>query len=213
MARYRGPLEKIERRLGEKLGLKGERSNSPKSALVKRPYPPGQHGSGKRPKKLSEFGQQLRSKQKVRNIYRLLEKPFKAYIKKALADKKRSPYETALRSLEFRLDNVVYRAGLAQSRDQARQLVGHGHITLNGKRAKTPSIAVAVGDVIGVRERSMASPYFSTLQPRWYAAHTAPSWIELDKTKVVATVKGAPAADESGIQIPDLQAIIEYYSR
>ena len=213
MARYTGPREKLERRLGEKIGLKGEHSSSPKSALVRRPYPPGQHGSGRRPRKLSEFGQQLRSKQKVRYMYRLMEKPFKAYIKKALTNKKQSPYETVLRMLELRLDNVVYRAGFAQSRDQARQIVGHGHITLNGKRAKTPSIAVKVGDIVGIRERSMSSPYFGILMPRWFADHVAPSWISLDKQQPTATVKGSPTADESGIQLPDLQAIIEYYSR
>ncbi len=213
MARYTGPREKIERRLGEKLGLKGERSNSPKSAMVKRPYPPGQHGAGARPRKLSEFGQQLKSKQKVRQTYRLMEKPFKAYVKKALADKRHSPYETALRSLEMRLDNTVYRAGFAQSRDQARQIVGHGHITVNGKRAKTPSIAVRVGDVIGIRAQSKAGPFFATLMPRWLENYTAPAWLELDKGIGQATVKGTPAATESGIQVSDLQAIIEYYSR
>lgn len=214
MARYLGPREKIERRLGERLGLKGERSNSPKSALVKRPYPPGQHGTDRRPRKLSEFGQQLRSKQKVRNMYRLMEKPFKTYVKKALDNtKKESPYTAVIRSLETRLDNVAFRMGLAQSRDQARQIVGHGHITLNGKRAKTPSIVVKVGDVIGIREASKTSPYFATLMPRWMEAYTPPAWLEVDKQKLTATVKAVPTVDESGVQTGDLQAIIEYYSR
>ncbi len=96
MARYLGPREKIERRLGERLGLKGERSNSPKSAMVKRPYPPGQHGTGRRPRKLSEFGTQLRSKQKVRQMYRLMEKPFKAYVKRALENAKKESAERLL---------------------------------------------------------------------------------------------------------------------
>lgn len=213
MARYLGPREKIERRLGEKLGLKGERSNSPKSALARRPYPPGQHGGGRRPPKLSEFGQQLKSKQKVRQMYRLMEKPFKAYVKAALADKKHSPYETVLKSLEMRLDNAAFRAGLAQSRDQARQIVSHGHLMVNGKRAKTASIVVRVGDVIAVRDRSKALPYFTVILPRWYPTYTAPGWLELDKSTMTATVKGVPAAGDSGVQVPDLQAIIEYYSR
>ncbi|MBP6886122.1 MAG: 30S ribosomal protein S4 [Candidatus Pacebacteria bacterium] len=214
MARYTGPRGKIERRIGENLSLKGERSNSPKSAIVRRPFPPGQHGSGRRPRKLSEFGTQLRSKQKVRNVYRLLEKPFKTYVKRSLENAKReSPYIAVIRSLETRLDNVAFRMGLAQSRDQARQIVGHGHITLNGKRAKTPSIVVKVGDVIGVREISKASPYFATLMPRWMEASTAPSWLEVDKKKLTATVKSLPTVEESGIQTVDLQAIIEYYSR
>lgn len=214
MARYLGPREKIERRLGERLGLKGERSNSPKSALVKRPYPPGQHGTDRRPRKLSEFGSQLRSKQKVRQAYRLMEKPFKAYVKRALANvKKESPYTAVIRSLETRLDNVAFRMGLAQSRDQARQVVNHGHVTLNGKRAKTPSIVVHVGDVVGVREASKASPYFSALLPRWIESYAPPAWLDVDKTKLTATVKALPSVEESGVQTGDLQAIIEYYSR
>ncbi len=214
MARYTGPREKIERRLGERLGLKGERSNSPKSAMVKRPYPPGQHGSGRRPRKLSEYGTQLRSKQKVRQMYRMMEKPFKAYVKKALANtKKESAYTAVIRSLETRLDNVVFRMGFAQSRDQAHQIVGHGHITLNGKRAKTSSIVVRVGDVIGIRPQSMASPYFSTLMPRWFETHVPPDWLAVDKTIPNATMKSTPTAESSGVQMTDLQAIIEYYSR
>jgi small subunit ribosomal protein S4 len=213
MARYTGPKEKIERRLGEKLGLKCERPASPKAAIVKRPYAPGQHGPTARPRKLSEFGSQLRSKQKVRNMYRMLEHSFRATVRKSLADRSTSAYLGVVVALESRLDNVVFRMGLAQSRDQARQLVGHGHITLNGKRAKTPSIAVRSGDVIGVREQSKASPYFSTLMPRWFATATPPTWLEVDKEKVIGTVKGSPVAEESGIQTGDLQAIVEYYSR
>lgn len=214
MARYTGPREKIERRLGERLGLKGERSNSPKSALVKRPYPPGQHGPNRRPRKMSEFGTQLKSKQKVRQMYRLMERPFKAYVKKALEHAaKESPYIAVVRSLEMRLDNVVFRAGFAQSRDQAHQLVSHGHIMLNGKRAKTSSITVRVGDIISIREQSKTSPYFSTLMPHWFANATPPDWLVVDKTAVTATVKAAPGVEASGVQTTDLQAIIEYYSR
>ena len=182
--------------------------------MVKRPYPPGQHGVGRRPRKLSEFGTQLRSKQKIRQMYRLMEKPFKAYVKRALEHtKKESPYTAVIRDLETRLDNVVFRMGLAQSRDQAHQLVGHGHITLNGKRAKTSSIAVRVGDVIGIRANSMSSPYFSTLMPRWMANYTAPEWLSLDKTTLTAKVLSIPTIEASGVQVGDLQAIIEYYSR
>src|SRR3989344_9011943 len=119
MARYRGPREKIERRLGTKLGLKGERSNSPKSATVKRMYPPGVHGK-KFARKGSEFGQQLKSKQKVRNMYRMLERQFKNWVKQAMESKEETG-DTIVRRLENRLDNVVFRIGIAQSRDQARQ--------------------------------------------------------------------------------------------
>jgi len=213
MSRYTGPKEKIERRLGEKLGVKGERSASPKAAVVRRPYPPGQHGPSRRPRKMSEFGLQLRSKQKVRAMYRLNEKPLKALVKRAMEVRTASPFVTVIRSLESRLDNVVFRMGAAQSRDQARQIVNHGHITLNGARAKTPSITVHVGDVIGIRERSRALPYFSTLMPRWFATSVAPTWLSVDRTAATATVKAEPVPEESGVQTPDVQAIIEYYSR
>ncbi len=213
MARYTGPKEKIERRLGERLGVKGERSASPKSAIVRRPYPPGVHGPTARPRKLSEFGTQLKAKQKVRAMYRLTEKPMSVIVHRALAVRGTSPFVTVIRGLESRLDNVVFRAGFAQSRDQARQLVAHGHISLNGKRAKTPSITVRVGDVVGLVERSRALPYFSALMPRWFEKSAAPTWLSVDKQALTATVKAEPVPEESGVQTPDVQAIIEYYSR
>ena len=211
MARYRGPKEKIERRLGEKLYLKGERSYSQKSAMTKKPYPPGMHGR-KGSRKASEFAQQLKSKQKVKNIYRLLEKQFKNYIKKAINSKK-EPYELILKSLENRLDNVVFRMGFAQSTDQARQIVGHGHIVVNGRKVNIPSYEVKMGDEISVREGSRKSPYFTTLMPAWLKKYDAPNWIELNKDKMNAKVSGLPTMLESGIQGGDLQAIIEFYSR
>jgi small subunit ribosomal protein S4 len=211
MARYTGPREKIERRLGEKLFLKGERSHSPKSAMVKKPYPPGIHGRA-RAGKPSEYALQLRSKQKVKNIYRLLEKQFKAYIKKSLSMKK-EPYQAILDKLEHRLDNVAFRSGFAQSRDQARQIVNHGHITVNGKKLNIPSYEVLFNDVIGIREGSKSSPYFANLMPQWFKGHEAPNWIEVDKDKTTAKVKGNPILEESGVKTEDLQAIIEFYSR
>jgi small subunit ribosomal protein S4 len=212
MGRYRGPKEKIERRLGERLGLKGERSDTPKHALVRRPYPPGQHGPNRRPSRPSEYANQLRSKQKVRHTYRLQEKQFKAGIKKALGAEG-SPYDAVAKVLELRLDNAVFRAGLSQTRDQSRQLVGHGHITVNGKKLSIPSAVVRVGDVIGVRERSRGRAYFSAAVPQWYPKHEAPAWMIVDKEKMSATVKAIPSAEDSGLQTTDLQAIIEYYSR
>ena len=211
MARYRGPKEKIERRLGKKLYLKGERSYSQKSAMVKKPYPPGMHGK-KGSRKTSEFGQQLKSKQEVKNIYRLLEKQFKSYVKKAIESKKDS-YEFILKKLENRLDNVVFRMGFAQSRDQARQLVGHGHIVVNGRKVNIPSYEVRMGDEIRVREGSLKSPYFALLMPQWLKKHEPPLWIQLDKEKTTAKIKGLPTVVESGIQAGDLRAIIEFYSR
>lgn len=211
MARYTGPREKIERRIGEKLFLKGERSHSQKSAMVKKPYPPGIHGHA-RPGKLSEYGQQLRSKQKIKNIYRLLEKQFKNYIKSSVASKK-EPYEAILNKLEHRLDNVVFRSGFAQSRDQARQLVSHGHITVNGKKVNIPSYQVSIGDMIGIREGSRSSGYFSNLMPNWFKAYDGPSWMEINKEKMTAKMKGHPVLEESGVKTDDLQSIIEFYSR
>ena len=210
MARYTGPKEKIERRIGEKLFLKGERSHSQKSAMVKKPYPPGIHGHNRKSRP-SEYGLQLTSKQKVKNIYRLLEKQFKNYIKAALVSKG-EPYETILNSLEHRLDNIVFRIGFAQSRDQAKQLVSHGHITVNNKKTDIPSFRVKIGDSIGIREGSKRSPYFN-LMNQWLKSYEPPAWLELDKEKLTALIKGYPSIEESGIRTDDLQSIIEYYSR
>jgi small subunit ribosomal protein S4 len=212
MGRYLGPKEKIERRLGERLGLKGERALSPKHAMTRRPYPPGQHGPTQRPRRPSEYALQLRSKQKVRNTYRLLEKQFKATVKDAL-ERSDSPYDAVVRGLEQRLDNVVFRAGFAQTRDQARQLVNHGHITVNAKRVAIPSARVRVGDVVGIRQQSRQLPYFASMMPQWFEKHEAPEWVTVDKQAPAATVKGLPSFEESGLQSQDLQAIIEYYSR
>lgn len=211
MARYTGPKEKIERRIGEKLFLKGERSYSPKSALVKKPYPPGLHGR-KHKRKMSEFGLQLRSKQKVKNIYRLLEKQFKSYIKEA-AQLKEEPYLSIVRRLEKRLDNTVFRAGLAQSRDQARQLVSHGHILVNGRKTTIPSYQVKAGDLLKIRGGSAKSPYFTSLLPQWLKKYEPPSWVELNKDALTVKIVASPTMEDSGIQVDDLQTIIEFYSR
>ncbi len=211
MARYLGPREKIERRIGEKLFLKGERSHSQKSAATKKPYPPGLH-TRPRGGKLSEFGQQLRAKQKVRNIYRLMESQFKGYIKKALRSKQ-EPYEIVVRLLEGRLDNIVFRAGFAQSRDQARQIVNHGHILVNGKKVNIPSCQVKAGAVISIREGSKRMPLFSALMPQWLKNYQPPEWVALDKNAGTATFKKYPTLEESGLKNEDVQTIIEYYSR
>lgn len=211
MARYTGPREKIERRLGEKLFLKGERSHSQKSAMVKKPYPPGMHGRS-RGSKPSEYALQLKSKQKVKNIYRLLEKQFKNYMKASISSKKET-YQAILEKLEHRLDNVVFRGGFAQSRDQARQLVSHGHITVNGKKVNIASFNVSIGDVVGIREGSKKSPYFTNLMPTWFKAFEPLNWVEVNKDKMTIKLKGAPVLEESGLKAEDLQSIIEFYSR
>lgn len=211
MARYTGPKERIERRLGSKLFLKGERSNSPKSATVKRMYPPGMHGRSFR-RKLSEYGSQLQSKQKVRNIYRMLERQFKNWAKDAMKAEGDSG-EILLQRLEHRLDNVVYRSGLAQSRDQARQIVNHGHILVNERKVSIPSYEVQKGDVIKVREGSMKSKYFSNLVPQWIKQYKVPGWIALDSDTFTATVNGIPSTDDTGVEARDIKSIIEFYSR
>ena len=211
MARYTGPKERIERRIGEKIGIKGLRSQLGKTAITKKPYAPGIHGH-KPVRKLSEFGQQLKTKQKIRNIYRMLEKQFKGYVKGAESSHK-DAYSTIINSLEHRLDNTTYRMGLGQSRDQARQLVNHGHILVNGRKVGIPSYQVRIGDIISVREGSKKSNFFMNLVPTWLPKYDAPSWLELNKETMTAKVKGMVTAEESGIGAHDLQAIIEYYSR
>ena len=212
MGRYLGPREKIERRAGEKLFLKGERSHASKSAFTKRPYPPGQHGPGRRPSRTSEYGQQVRAKQRIRSTYRLLEKQFKNTVFRALSYSG-SPHEAIVGALESRLDNIVFRVGFAQSRDQARQLVNHGHITVNGKRVSIPSYTVRVGETIGIREASRKLPYFTSQMPQWLQKYQAPKWISLNQTGPSAIVNSAPDTRESGVKVEDVQAVIEYYSR
>jgi small subunit ribosomal protein S4 len=211
MGRYIGPKEKIERRLGTKLFLKGERSYSQKSATVKRMYPPGMRGKKSRPR-LSEYGSQLQSKQKIRNIYRLMERQFKNWAKEAIESKSETG-EYLMRKLERRLDNVVFRAGFAQSRDQARQLVTHGHILVNGKKVTIPSYQVKIGDEIRIREGSLKTKYFTMLLPQWIKKWKPPSWINLDSDSLTAKVKGAPTMVESGLENKDIQSLIEFYSR
>ncbi len=191
--------------------MKGERSSSPKSAMVKKPYPPGMHGKSKF-RKLSEYGLQLNSKQKVKNIYRLLEKQFKSYVKEAIKSKKETG-DLLIRKLEQRLDNVVYKMGLAQSRDQARQLVTHGHILVNGAKTNIPSYSVGKGDNISVREGSKKTKYFSSVIQGWLPKYENPGWIKFDKNNLIGTVEKIPDIVDSGLETKDIQSIIEFYSR
>lgn len=211
MARYLGPREKISRRLGENLFLKGERSRTQKSSAVRRAYPPGVHGHTPS-RKTSEYGMQLRAKQRVRNVYRMLEKQFKNTVKNALS-LRQEPSETIANALESRLDNIVFRMGFAQSRDQARQLVNHGHITVNGKKVSIPSFVTKQGNTIAIREASKNHSFFANLLPQWLKGYEGPEWLDIDKEKFTATIKRPPTVADSGIRIDDLQAIIEFYSR
>ena len=150
--------------------------------------------------------------QEVERTFGNLEKQFKAYVKEAIQSKKETG-NLLVRRLEQRLDNVVYKMGLAQSRDQARQLVSHGHITVNGSKNNIPSYKVAKGDKIGVREGSKKTTYFSSLVQNWLPKHESPVWINVDKSNLTATVEKLPEISDSGLELSDIQSIIEFYSR
>ena len=208
MARYTGPVCRLCRREGLKLYLKGERCYSEKCSFNKRPQAPGQHGQNR--KKVSEYGMQLREKQKARRIYGVLENQFRGYFAEAERQKGVTG-ENLLQILESRLDNVVYRLGFASSRVDARQLVRHGHFLLNGKKANIPSILVKAGDVISITEKSQSSAKFSDLAET--LAHKAvPAWLELDKTNLSGKVIALPTREEIDSPITE-QLIVELYSR
>ena len=206
MARYTGPSCKLCRREGTKLYLKGERCLSEKCAFNKRTAAPGQHGAAK--KKLTEYGMQLREKQKAKRYYGVLEKQFHSYYEKA-DNQEGIAGENLLRLLERRLDNVVYRMGLAASHKEARQLVLHGHFTLNGHKANIPSILVKVGDVIAVKETESAK--IKELVEAM-GDKIAPKWLEIDKTNGSAKVVAMPERDDIDFEFNE-QLIIELYSK
>ena len=208
MARYTGPVCRICRRAGEKLMLKGERCAGPKCAIERRNQPPGQRSPRRR--KVSDYGVQVKEKQKVRKTYGVLERQFRKMFREA----NRRPGATGdnlLRMLELRLDNVVYRLGIAESRAQARQLVRHGHITLNGRRADIPSIETKVGDKIGWTERGRKSK-FHELSRSWQGARERPGWLNLDPTQLEGELTALPMREDIDMRV-DENAIVEYYSR
>ncbi|AEF93143.1 ribosomal protein S4 [Desulfotomaculum nigrificans CO-1-SRB] len=208
MARYTGPHCRLCRREGLKLYLKGDRCYTGKCAVDRRSYAPGQHGQDR--KKISEYGIQLREKQKARRIYGVLEKPFRNYFERA----ERQPGitgENLLRLLERRLDNVIYRLGLGASRVEARQLVRHGHFTVNGRKVNIPSYQVRVGDEIAVREKSKESPRIKELMER-AAERTPVAWLEYDANEAKARVVALPTRDQIDVPVQD-HLIVELYSR
>ena len=208
MARYTGPACKLCRREGKKLYLKGERCTSGKCAIERRNTAPGQHGAAK--KKMGEHGVQLREKQATRRYYGVLEKQFKNYYEEA--DRKEGMTgENLLILLERRLDNTVYRMGLAESHKEARQLVLHAHFTLNGKKVNIPSILVKPGDVISVKETSRDSAKFKALAEA-LESKTAPKWLDVDKTNLTAKVVSFPARDDIDYDFNE-QLIVELYSK
>ena len=208
MARYTGPACKLCRREGKKLYLKGERCTSGKCAIDRRSTAPGQHGAAK--KKMGEYGVQLREKQATRRYYGVLEKQFKNYYAEA-ERKEGMTGENLLILLERRLDNTVYRMGLAESHREARQLVLHAHFTLNGKKVNIPSILVKPGDVISVKESSRDSAKIKALAEA-LESKTAPKWLDVDKTNLTAKVVSFPAREDIDFEFNE-QLIVELYSK
>lgn len=209
MARYIGPVCKLCRREGMKLYLKGERCYSEKCAHTRRPYPPGQHGQGRI--KLSEYAVRLREKQKVRRVYGVLERQFRGYFQEANRRKGRTG-EEMLALLERRLDNVVHRIGFGASRSEARQLVRHGHVHVNGKRLDIPSYVVRAGDKVELTEGARK---FKSVLASIGGADKRPlsNWLEVDRAAFFGTVKGVPVRED--LNEPEIreQLVVEYYSR
>jgi len=208
MARYRGPVEKLERRLGVDLGLKGERRLAGKSALEKRPYPPGQHGQ--RRTKLSEYGEQLQEKQKAKFMYGISEKQFRGLFKEA---KKQEGNTGAIliQLLEQRLDNVVYRMGFATTRRFARQLTNHGHILVDGKRVDIPSFRVKPGQKIEIREKSKANPQVVRAMELTNQTGMV-EWVDVENDKLFGIFTRIPNRDEVSIPVEE-RLIVELYSK
>ena len=211
MARYTGPVCRLCRREGAKLYLKGDKCYGDKCAFTKRAYAPGQHGQGR--KKVSEYGLQLREKQKARRIYGILEGQFRKYFDRAERTKGITG-ENLLVLLERRLDNAVFRMGFAASRNQARQLVRHGLMTVNGRRVNIPSFQVRVGDVVAVHETSMESPIIK-MMIETYGSKTVPAWVEdVTVTPEAVSANVARFPSREGIDCPIVEhLIVELYSR
>ena len=210
MARYIGPVCRLCRREGMKLFLKGERCHTEKCAIEKRNFPPGQHGKDRKPK-IVGYGLQLREKQKARRYYGILEQQFRNLYEKAVIQKGITG-DNLLGALERRLDNVINRMGFGTSRSQARQIVRHGHIQVNGRKVNIPSFLVKPGDVIEVREKSRNNP--TILGARDATAHApSPNWLEVDREGLKARVLGQPKREDLvQIQLNE-QLIVELYSK
>ena len=211
MGRYTGPVCRLCRRMGTKLFLKGERCFTPRCAVEKRRSPPGgQTREGASRRRISEHGMQLREKQKARFIYGLLEAQFQNDVEKATR-LKGSTGQRLLELLERRLDNVVFRLGFAGSRAQARQLVAHGHLKVNGRPVNIPALTLKAGDVVSWQERSTRGNYYKTMIVS-LPQRPVPQWLELDKNTVAGKVVAMPAPSDIDTSI-DTRPIVEYYSR
>lgn len=208
MARYTGAVCRLCRREGTKLYLKGDRCYTDKCAIARRSYAPGQHGQSR--KKVSNYGLQLREKQKVRRIYGILEKQFRLYFEKA-ERMKGVTGENLLRLLELRLDNVAYRMGFGNSRTEARQLVRHGHFTVNGQKVNIPSYQVTVNDLIAVKANSKSSDKFKDLAEA-AASKNPPQWLSVNAEMMEARVISLPAREDIDMPIEE-HLIVELYSK
>jgi len=208
MARYTGSVCKLCRREGEKLFLKGARCYTDKCAIERRPYPPGQHGQKRQ--KNTDFGIQLREKQKLKRLYGIQEKPMRNLFRKATR-MKGVVGENMLSLLERRLDNVVYRIGFAASRKEARQLVKHSHFTINGIKASIPSMIVSKGDIIELKEKSKSSSKLNTALDA-NSIREVPAWVDVDKTKLKGEIKDLPRREDVTSQIEE-RLVVELYSK
>ena len=208
MARYTESVCRICRREGAKLFFKGTRCYTKKCSFERRPTPPGQHGVRRR--KVAEYGLQLREKQKVRKTYGVLERQFRNYFVEA-ESRPGVTGETLLRFLETRLDNVVYRMGFAPSRPAARQLVAHGHFTVNGRPTNIPSLQVHPGDRIAVRESHRTREPFKVAKET-LRSHQTPEWVSVDAANLAGTVNDQPRRDQMPLDLNE-QLVVEYYSR
>ena len=208
MARYTGPDCRLCRREGAKLFLKGDRCYSANCAMNKRAVAPGQHGAAR--KKVTEYATQLREKQKAKRIYGVSEKQFHMYYVEA--DRRKGVTgENMLSLLERRLDNVVFRLGFGVSRSQARQLVNHAHITVNGKKVNIPSYIVKAGDVVAVKENKVNNTFFKELKER-KPNGVIPKWLEVDMDNLCGKVIALPVREDIGMDIRE-QLIVELYSK
>lgn len=208
MARYTGAVCRLCRREGQKLFLKGERCYSDKCAIARRSYAPGQHGQSR--KKVSEYGIQLRAKQKARRYYGVLEGQFAKYFD--MAERKQGVAgENLLKILESRLDNVVYRAGFANSRAEARQLVVHNHYTVNGKKVNVPSYLLKEGDVVAISEKSRSSEKIKAIMESC-ASRPVPIWLEVNHDTQDAKVLRYPNREEIDLDVEE-HLIVELYSK
>jgi small subunit ribosomal protein S4 len=210
MAKYRGAVCRLCRREGVRLYLKGERCFSGKCAIEKRAYPPGEQAQRRMRRRISDYGIQLREKQKLRRMYGLLERQFRRYFAQA-ARRSGVTGERLLQLLECRLDNVVYRLGFASSRTQARQLVSHGHFMVNDRRVNIPSYQVRAGDIVSATESSRSCPPI-VAAVAGAGGRRLPAWLQIEGDAMRGTVLSIPRRDEIDTQIQE-ELVVEYYSR